>query len=78
MKPGDLLQLRGTGREKKGPTRVVLCDSPSGTLMDSVFFPPGTAALFVDFSRWGEAGNRLFVVVGGRTGLVWSDEVAPL
>lgn len=80
MKPGDLLRLKGTGLRKKAGALVVWCDSPSGTLMDSAFFPPDTAALFVDFSRWngGEAAERLFVLVGGRGGLVWSDEVEPL
>lgn len=80
MKPGDLLRLKGTGRWKKGPTRVVWCDSPGGQILDSAFFPPGTAALFVDFSRWsgGGWGDRLFVLVGGRPGLVWSDDVEAL
>ena len=75
MKPGDLLQLKGTG-----PTRVVWCDSPSGQILDSAFFPPGTAALFVDFSRWRDDrwGDRLLVVIGGRRGLVWSDDVEAL
>lgn len=76
MKKGDLLQLKGTG-----PTRVVWCDSPSGQILDSAFFPPGTAALFVDFSRRSASprrGDLLFVLVGGRGGLVWSDDVEAL
>ena len=78
MKPGELLRLRGTGRWRRGMTRIVWCASPAGEIADSDLFPAGTPALLVDFSPWGGAGERLFVVVNSRTGLVWSDEVEPL
>lgn len=80
MKPGDLLRLKGTGRWKKGPARVVWCDSPAepGDVLDSAFFPAGTVALLVDFSPWDHGEDRLFVLINSRTGLVWSEEVEPL
>ena len=81
MKPGDLLRLRRCGRRfgRPGMTLVVWCDSPAGEIAGSDFLPAGTPALLVDFSPWGNyIGDRLFVVVNSRTGLVWSEEVEPL
>lgn len=80
MKPGDLVLLRAD-RRTSNPIDVRWMLPGSLSVGDySSEFPGGTPALFLGYCDLGAGrqlavGDRVWILIGGRRGWVWDDEL---
>lgn len=73
MKPGDLFRTRCDAP----PPIVEWDDAPWDDREVTVTLPPGVPVLFLR-RGFDAGGDRLCVLVGGRAGWVWEDDLEPL